>query len=49
MEVDFVTRYLKETRNFLVSANLPRGILNTKEGIPQDIEAIQDLGLTTQI
>ena len=47
MEVDFVTKYLEETRNFLVNANLPRGILNTKEGLPQDTEAIQELGLTT--
>ena len=40
MEVDFVTRYLEETRTFLIDANLPRGILNKTEALPQDMEAI---------
>ena len=41
-------RYLLETRDFLVSANLPSGIMQAGGKLPSDKQIMKELGLKTQ-
>lgn len=47
MDSDQVTRYLLETRDFLINSDIPKQMLQTGSKLPSDKQMIRELGLTT--